>query len=120
MVAPLPPELLKVSAVIGLEAALLLAAELGGTKVYVARNPGPDSLLARAIGLEAARRLGAEHGTEYLDVPGAKQHLVAWLDARGEPIQGIARRLKMHERSVRRILHRRPGDDRQGSLFPAD
>lgn len=112
----LPPVLEQVAAVIGEEGALQLAAELGGTKVYVARAPGPNSLLARAIGLDAAQRLGAVHGTEYLDVPGAKQHLVAWLDARGEPVQAIARRLKINERSVRRILHRRPGDERQGSL----
>jgi hypothetical protein len=115
MTLHLPALLLEIAQVIGEDAACQLAAELGGTRVYVAKTPTEGSLLVDAIGADAARRLAVHYGGEHLLVPNAKQQLVAWLNRRGCSNQEIARRLHMNERSVRRILDR-PAQERQGCL----
>lgn len=113
----LPGILGEISDIIGAEAACRLALELGGTRVYVARTPTEVSPIAAIVGLEAARRLAEVWGGDYLAVPNAKRALVCWLHLSGESTSQIARRLKVNERTVRRILTERPGDVRQFTLF---
>jgi Homeodomain-like domain len=98
--------------VCGPEAAAALAAAFGGTRLYLALQPTPDSEIARAIGLEAARKIGARHGGEVIEIPliksRAQRHKdraqIVELREQGLSIPAIARRVRCSMRHVYNVL----------------
>jgi len=65
-----PRSLIEVADVIGDDAALELQAAFAGQRVYIPLKPKDTSRVARAVGMRAARLLGAcGFGGLYLDVP---------------------------------------------------
>ncbi|MEM1344957.1 MAG: hypothetical protein AAGI34_10320 [Pseudomonadota bacterium] len=58
----LPGILQRFADVIGEQDARNIAQRLGGRRVYLAENPGPDNPIAQVIGVEAAARLAREIG----------------------------------------------------------
>ncbi|MDX9717225.1 MAG: hypothetical protein RBT67_07620 [Thauera sp.] len=56
---------------IGATALLRLLALFGGTRLYVPENLNPDHVIARAIGIDAARALSARFSREHLELPDA-------------------------------------------------
>lgn len=120
----LPSLLQDVARAAGLGTALTLCGVLGGSKVHIAKQPGPKSLLARAVGVPAARKIGAALGPGHYDVPlgptsdHRRRHgEIEKLLAKGLAVQEISRRLHVHYRTVQRHKQRRP-DTSQMDLFP--
>lgn len=85
--------------------ALKLAEAWGGTNRYIPSRPTQDSPLARIVGLDAARKIGAAFGNEQLDIPllrsPSKKELI--LAAKGSSRE-IAVSLKCSERYARAVL----------------
>jgi AraC-like DNA-binding protein len=104
---PCPPaELAHLVNAIGVAATLRLIEVHGGTRVYVAQEDqvNQGTVLARSVGLEAARRLGTLYGREWLPVPLARAWRVQLYKAQGATVKAIATRLGMTESGVARIL----------------
>jgi hypothetical protein len=125
----LPAPLFFVLEAAGEEAMLRLVAACGGIRLALGRVPGPESTLARAVGLDAARsiqaRCAAAH-VRHFDVPlmtrtleRRRQEHILELRAAGVKVAEIARRVGMTERGVYGALARARGgrDDRQIPLF---
>lgn len=115
---------------LGAEAAAEFLIAFGGAEMAFAAAPRGASLLVRAAGEAGAARLVAEFGPVKRRVPLARAWLAHVLAARGLPVAGIARRLRMSDVAVRRALKAppdgstprraergRPGDPRQLPLF---
>ncbi len=97
-----------IAKVIGAGAALRLCAHFGGSRVYVAVNPGPGNAVAGAIGHSKAARLSKYFGGERLSIPseGAQSNRtrIARMRRRGSSVSEIARRLGCSERYVYKVL----------------
>ncbi|MGD9539073.1 MAG: Mor transcription activator family protein [Alphaproteobacteria bacterium] len=114
-----------VAAAVSPEAAWALADHFGGTQVYVAKQPRPDSRLARTLGLDVAMALAALYGGELIDVPMAAFRGRARRNAEirrqladGVPMSTVARRFRMTVRNVRSIKNaQQQRDERQRDLF---
>jgi Mor family transcriptional regulator len=106
--------------ILGDEGARKLAAAFGGRRLYVPRDPGEHHPISVALGREGAARLaGAFHGVG-IDIPmlPATRAEVRALDAAGCTRADIARRLRITERWVYKILSEdEPARPRQGALF---
>lgn len=96
----------EVAAVIGDEAAAVLAAAFCGQPLYVPQHPGPEHPVSKAIGYEKAALLGAYFYTTKLDFPvgPAKRRAIRDLKAQGLGNRDIARRLWVTDRFVRMVL----------------
>jgi hypothetical protein len=108
---PLPPVLQQVADAVSFEAAIKLASDFGGTRVYIPMTVNPDSPLALCLGLEVAQRLADAIGHGELAVPlGPRRHgarlsqAIAKLVAEGLSPNTIARRLGCTERTIKRHL----------------
>ncbi|MGE0256947.1 MAG: helix-turn-helix domain-containing protein [Alphaproteobacteria bacterium] len=123
---PLPGVLADIEAAIGRPWALQLARKLGGAEIYLAspERIGRTSPVARAVGLDRARKLAESLGRGKLLIPlgptsSSKQIRAAVrreIDA-GLSNNAIAVKLHVHERTVRRERDRAL-DGRQSDLFP--
>jgi Mor family transcriptional regulator len=106
--------------ILGEDGARKLAETFGGRRLYVPRSPGEHHPITVALGRSGADRLaGAFHGCG-IDVPmlPAKKAMVRELDAAGVTRADIARRLKITERWVYKILSEpETSPSRQGALF---
>ncbi|MEX2630010.1 MAG: helix-turn-helix domain-containing protein [Tistlia sp.] len=114
----LPAELAEVAEAAGLEVALRLRRQLGGTAVHVARNPR-GGLLVEAVGREAAQAIAGRFGGETIKVPMGKQlqrPLIRHLLEQGRDVQEIARTIGCHAETVRREKNGRDSG-RQICLF---
>lgn len=96
----------------------------GGVRVRVPHNVPSDHWLAHTMGLDPARRFAARYGGDTVVVPRCAQRLKAVRDReileafdRGDSAPTIARRHRLTERTIRRILARSDVDDRQLLLF---
>lgn len=69
MSTDLPGLLGEIAEVIGEVKAMQIARELGGHEVYFALKPGPDSPLARVVGIDDAVLLAREIGNLRLIIP---------------------------------------------------
>ena len=79
----MPSSLAEIIDSIGIGATLKITKSFGGIRIYV---PGeehitPEHSLARAIGMEAARKLARVRAREFIDVPRAARYLRAVRDA---------------------------------------
>lgn len=117
-------------AVLGEALAMRLVAAHGGTRIYVGRRWRAGNKVVAAIGRDGAEKLAASietgHGGMWVDLPcgpaGAAAELRRrLLDAAGRRDLSeaeIARRLRVHGRTVRRARARlREDDGPQGRLF---
>jgi hypothetical protein len=119
----LPEILAQVAEAAGLEAALRLRRELGGTQVHVARTPKPDTLLVRKGGPEAARALADLVGGETVKIPKGRHTQAALIEhllSTGTAVQEIARLVGCDAETVRRRKNGRVAATAQGDLFAAD
>jgi DNA-directed RNA polymerase specialized sigma24 family protein len=102
---PPPAELARFSAHLTPAELLALINALGGTRVYFAATPDAEGELARAIGLDAARRLGQALAGSLLTIPLARHWRIRILrEVEGLTYRQIAQRLGMTENAVWRHL----------------
>lgn len=110
-----PPEVMRLAEVIGEPAALALIEEFGGLRTYVPKHP--TERIVAAIGAEAAAKLAAAWGGEYIPVPLARAWRVMVYRSRGQSYPAIARRVGLSEDGVWRILSRADMTTSQLDLF---
>ena len=98
---------------IGLQAALQLCDEHGGTTVTVPARPKATHPISRAIGLEAARLLNKHFGNARLSLPmgptrgqRGRRTQVAKLLSSGYSVPEAARLADVHERTVYNVRRR--------------
>lgn len=112
---------------LGIDGAVTFVLAFGGAELYLPQNPRPDSKLVQAMGMEAARALGAMAQRVMVPdrIPTAKPWLARVLRARGLPKAEIARILHVTDFTVRRWIAghggegaaTRPASTDQFSLF---
>lgn len=93
-----------------------LVEHCGGVRLYVPLRPGRGSPVVRAVGLAAAQRLAQGFGGQQLKVPLARAWLVRVFAAENLSQSQIARRLRITESTVWRLL-RDAREARQPDLF---
>lgn len=104
--------------ILGETATLDFLLKFGGSRVYLARNPGPKSPVAACLGRAKATELGQACGPGHVDIPAARRWIALQLDERGQSGYEIARTLHTDSRTVRRWLAAK--DTNQLDLFPSD
>ena len=99
-----------------------LAEKRGGTRLFVPASGWSD--LAQIIGEDAARKLAARWGGDYIRVPLAREVRARHYRAHGASNAEIALKLGMTETGVNRLFKAMPNkpvkgscDSRQGDLF---
>lgn len=124
--APRPPAQIEpIVRALGVDDAVTFLMTFGGAEIYMARAPGARSRLVEVLGRDKAEALAraAEEAPHWpRRVPLAKQWLSHVLRAKGLPNAEIARRLRVSEETVRRLLSFEPraaaqDDPRQPRLF---
>lgn len=111
---------------LGEGAALRLAGEFGGQRLYIDRFPRQDHKIARAVGMEISRVLSAEFGGENIEIPRAAAVVDGSIYRRdeilssSESVNSLARRLGCTERRVRQVRSSAAGDPRQWDIFKTD
>lgn len=107
----LPPLLVEIAALIGLDNMLALADTFGGIRFYVPGEPSPDGDLVACIGLDNARALVRHLGPGHITLPKADPLYrfardVSIRRAHAEQVscRELARRHRLSERRVWEIL----------------
>lgn len=107
--AKFPAVLQQVADAAGPAAAIKLAKDHGGTRLYIPRAPTPKSVLSRSVGQEAAERIAAALGFGFVNVPLGPRiwdrrvvAAVGELLARKKSVPQIAWQLGITERTVYR------------------
>jgi hypothetical protein len=121
---PLPALLQEISELTGLKAALALADEWGGRRLYI---PSIERLhetheLVRVVGMAAARKIALQYGREQVAVPLARASLKRQIVTEIEnnlTNAAIAKKLGTTERWVERVrsVAKSPSDPKQQNLF---
>lgn len=106
--ALMPPVLQQIAEIAGPLAAVRIARELGGRRIYVAPRPGPKNPLTRLLGRPLAMAIAEGLGSGDLEVPSARP-LLNWYAARhlrreGWTTRMIAKRLNLTERRIRQLV----------------
>ena len=130
----LPAQLHDIARVAGLEAAMQLVRDHGGTELWVPRYAEEGGLLTASVGREAAERICAHYrvidadghvrGGVRIYVPqcgrgvlaAARRRLAEDLQAGEMSVRAAAKRAGLSERAAYRLLAKL-NDPRQGSLF---
>jgi len=112
-----PPAVERISAVIGLDATLALIEEYGGNPIYIPTQPIPDSPLVATIGWEAAEKLCAMWGRDYLKVPVARQWRILVYHSRKMSYAEIVRTVRCSQAQVWWTLSKFEKTARQFDLF---
>lgn len=124
--AYLPPTLAEIARVAGLKAALALAQEQGGSKVYIPRRAPDSHWLVEIVGREAADRISELFGDQRVVIPlGPERYyaraarVAAQKLAEGKSLDAVRREVGVHVRTVSRIKARMKGGGGgdQGNLF---
>ena len=105
---------------LGLEDALKFLAAFGGTEIYIAADPKSRSRVVEVVGYAKARMLASIIEQLPRRVPLAKQWRAKVYHAMGHSKAEVARKLSIHEDTVRRYLTAagsRPHDPDQMDLF---
>jgi CRP-like cAMP-binding protein len=100
------PLIAQVRAVLSEAEFVRLAEALGGSRVYVPRRLTDEHDLVAAIGRDAAERISAAIGTEWLVVPLAKRERALYWQAQNLKDHEIARKLGMTRSGVQKLLDR--------------
>ena len=105
---PSPPaHIARYVRVLGPELAMKLFLNFGGSEVFLSDSPKAGrggSELANCLGVNAARLMGKEFGTDKVRIPLAKEWLARVMYQQGMSANAIARRLMCTDITVRRIL----------------
>lgn len=118
----LPPKLLEIAEVIGLDAALKLSAAWPGIRVFVPKHVTAEHPLAVHLGITAARKLVAIYGGESITPPMCtryhqqrlNQKILDALESRSAA--DVAREFGVHQFSIYR-LKAKADMRKQGSLL---
>jgi len=109
--------------VLNVEGTIDFLLEFGGAELTLSCNPRADSRVAKAVGLDLPRALGAHAGHLPRPVPLTKPWIAQVLRAPSLPVAEIARRPHVSDVAVRGYLRRnlygkrRAPDPRQYSLL---
>ncbi|MFZ5744819.1 MAG: hypothetical protein ACOY7T_10135 [Pseudomonadota bacterium] len=98
---------LEIIRVIGKEAAIALAEEFAGTRLYIPANVGDDHPITAAIGREAADKLCAHYSPTTICVPLLREARAVHHRCKGLSHAKIAVRLGVTEKAIERIFLRR-------------
>ena len=93
---------------IGVDKTLILIDRIGGGRQFFPKNPRPDSLVVRLIGLEDALKLADLYRGDRPYIPLSKRSLILRLRAQRLTVTEIARRLRCSERTVFNTIHGGP------------
>lgn len=92
---------------LGPELAVVFLLHYGGAELYIRTRPTERTKYAAVIGLEGAQALAEHADSMQRRVPLAKSWLTAMLDWQGHSVPEIARKLRVSDVSVRRMLKAR-------------
>ncbi len=101
--------------VLGEDLTLDFLLKFGGTPVYLAITPRPNSPVVECVGYDKASKLGRSLGPGAVQIPTAKPWMAVKLKEKGFTGIAIARLLHTDSRTIRRWLN--GGDKRQLDLF---
>jgi hypothetical protein len=96
---PLPHGLNVIADVAGVDAALQLALERGGSRIRIPQK-AQGSLLVEIVGIEAADKIVEALADERIEIPMAKKILAGWLQDKGLSQEKIAATLKVSRRTI--------------------
>lgn len=107
----LPDSLAEIADVVGLEGALKLVEQCGGTRIFIPRKVGVQHQLANLLGFEQARRMSQHFGGETISIVRAAAALrkrrnleiISRYDG-GEGVRVLARAYQLTERHIYAIL----------------
>lgn len=118
---PRPPSHLQAFVdVLGVDMAVELFLNFGGSEIYYPKKVRPNTNLTELVGVDQAEKLAAAYHAGLLPdrVPLGKPWIAEVLRAQGETVTSIARRLHMTDRWVRKHTSPAPHKDpRQLRLF---
>jgi DNA-binding transcriptional regulator LsrR (DeoR family) len=106
------PEL---ATLIGEDAFVRLAEAFGGTRLYVPIGVTADHEIAKAVGLDAAKRLVERLAPDVVRVPLARELRARHYRAAGKSNAQIARKLGITESGVEKLFGRMPDPPAKGS-----
>jgi hypothetical protein len=112
----IPGTLQTISDAAGVEAALKLALECGGTRQRIPLV-AEGSKLAEYVGIDAARRIVEALADERLTIPHARKPMAIWLRSQGWSQERVARELKVERRTVQLWEKRAALNPPQADLF---
>lgn len=101
---PPSPEVARLVQIMGVEAALAVVEQWGGTRLYVPKAPAGESELVKAVGDGPAKALAEAFGGEYLKVPLARRWRILAYHAMSLSYAQIARRAGCTEKHVGETL----------------
>ncbi len=107
----LPESLCELAQLISIDAVLKLVEQFGGVRLYVPKVVRQSGKLAKLLGMPAAEALSARCGGGRIEVPLApnlgraiRDEEIRSLDASGYTVAEVARRLRIHQRTVYQVL----------------
>lgn len=119
----LPEKIIEFGEVIGLDAALKLAAAWPGIRLFVPKQLQADHPIAVAIGVKAARELSKIYGGESITPPLCQRYHRQLMQARmlaeyreGASAAALARKYGVHQFSIYNLAAKEAAD-KQGSLL---
>lgn len=122
--AALPESLRELAELIGLPAVIALAEHWGGIRLYVPLDIEADHILARRLGLTAARKLSERYAMDTLVIPRACAALRAYRDNQiraryiaGQSAARLAREFALTERQIFSIVASAEAPRMQATLF---
>lgn len=89
---------------LGPDLAVTFLLHYGGAELYIRTHPNAETEYVELIGVDGARALASRAETMPRRVPLAKAWLTAMLDWQGHSVPEIARKLRVSDVSVRRML----------------
>ena len=101
---PITDTLLPYVEALGVDGAVAMFLQLGGSQIYLPVRSGAGTAAAKAIGAENVERLAAVMGAGYIKVPLARQWVAAVLSAQGKSNNEIARLVRADIATVGRWL----------------
>lgn len=102
---PTPPaELEHLASRLGAWGLFKLIEAHGGTRLFIAQAPKPESDLVQLLGQDAAGKLAADWGGDYLKVPLARAWYARCLIAQGHTQRRVATLMRTTENTVRLLL----------------
>jgi hypothetical protein len=109
----LPPILREVERAAGFRAAMKLVNKLGGLSVMIPKEPVPEHLLVKAVGMDIARKLAGLFGGDSIAVPRAHHYRTVLRQAEvcrryraGETTRTLAKAYGLTERAVEKMVQR--------------
>lgn len=123
----LPPSLMEIAEIAGMQTALRIGATHAGRKLYVPQQVGPRHPLVQLVGMDAARCLVARYGGDTLTIPAAlsgearrRRETIHRLTEASASQTEIANAIGIDRRTVQRNQAKARGGRRggnQGDLF---